>query len=66
MASATVDLLRTHPLVEEILDSHREHAAGDEHGWSSYRGHVYRVLNLARAVVPRRALNETDHYDTDR
>jgi hypothetical protein len=52
VASATVGLLRTHPLVEEILDSHREHAAGDERGWASYRGHVYRVLNLARAVVP--------------
>lgn len=32
-------LLRTHPLVEEILDSHRDHARGDERGWSSYRGH---------------------------
>ena len=52
VASATVDLLGTHPLVEEILDSHREHAAGDERGWASYRGHVYRVLNLARAVLP--------------
>src|SRR5947209_19053966 len=50
--SATVDLLTTHPLVEEILDSHREHAAGDERGWASYRGHGYRVLHLARAVVP--------------
>jgi hypothetical protein len=54
VASATVDILRSHPLVEEILDTHREHAAGDEHGWASYRGHVYRVFNLARAVVPDR------------
>ena len=52
MSSTTVDLLSTHPLVEEILDSHRDHAAGDERGWASYRGHVYRVFNLARAVVP--------------
>ncbi len=52
------DLLQTHPLVEEILDSHRNHAAGDERGWASYRGHVYRVLNLARAIVPDR-----DHRD---
>ncbi|MGH3697475.1 MAG: hypothetical protein ACRDRX_26415 [Pseudonocardiaceae bacterium] len=50
----TVDLLRTYPLVEEILGSHREHAGGDERGWTSYRGHVYRVFNLARAVVPDR------------
>jgi hypothetical protein len=52
MAPATADLLRTHPLIEEILDSHREHAEGDERGWTSYCGHVYRVLNLARALVP--------------
>jgi hypothetical protein len=54
MAPATADLLRTHPLVEEILDSHRDHAAGDERGWASYRGHAYRVLNLARVLVPDR------------
>jgi hypothetical protein len=52
MAPATADLLHTHPLIEEILDSHREHAEGDERGWAGYRGHVYRVLNLARAHVP--------------
>ena len=52
VSSVTADLLHTHPLVEEILDSHREHAVGDERGWASYRGHVYRVFNLARAVVP--------------
>jgi hypothetical protein len=56
--SATVDLLQKHPLVEEILDSHRDHAVGDERGWASYRGHVYRVLNLARAIAPDR-----DHRD---
>ena len=33
MASAAVDLLRAHPLVEEILDSHREHAAGPDHDY---------------------------------
>ncbi|MGH3981635.1 MAG: hypothetical protein ACRDST_02805 [Pseudonocardiaceae bacterium] len=54
----TVELFQTHPLVEEILDSHRDHAAGDERGWTSYRGHVYRVLNMARAIVPDR-----DHRD---
>jgi hypothetical protein len=32
VAPATGDLLCIHPLVEEILDSHREHAAGDERG----------------------------------
>ena len=52
MAPATADLLRTHPLVEEILDGHRDHAAGDERGWASHRGHAYPVLNLARVLVP--------------
>ncbi|MGH3973070.1 MAG: hypothetical protein ACRDS9_07070 [Pseudonocardiaceae bacterium] len=58
MPPVTADLLQTHPLVEEILDSHRDHAAGDERGWASYRGHVYRVLNMARAIVP-----DSDHRD---
>lgn len=52
MAPSTADVLHTHPLVEEILDGHREHAMGDERGWASYRGHVYRVFNLARVLVP--------------
>jgi len=47
-------LLHTHPLVEEILDCHRDHAKSDERGWSSYRGHVYRVFNMARVLVPDR------------
>ena len=58
MASTSTDLIHTHPLVEQILDSHREHALGDERGWASYRGHVYRVFNLARVLVP-------DHDDRD-
>jgi hypothetical protein len=51
-------LLNTPPLVEEILDSHQDHARGDESGWSSYRGHVYLVFNMARALV-----RDTDHRD---
>lgn len=51
-------VIETHPLIEEILDSHQDHAHGDDRGWSSYRGHVYRVFNMARAVVP-----DTDHRD---
>jgi hypothetical protein len=53
MTSTTTDLIRHHPIIEEILEGHREHARGDERGWASYRGHVYRVFNLARAVVPK-------------
>ncbi len=48
----TPGIIRAHPLVEEILDVHRDHARGDDEGYSGYRGHAYRVLNLARAIVP--------------
>lgn len=47
----TPDLIRTHPLVEEILDGHRARASGDDAGYAGYRGHVYRVLNFARGLV---------------
>lgn len=46
------ELVREHPLVEQILDDHREHARGDDVGWAGYSGHVYRVLNFARALTP--------------
>ncbi len=46
------ELIREDPLVEQILDEHRDHAGDDESGWNGYRGHVYRVLNLARALAP--------------
>jgi hypothetical protein len=51
MPPVMIDVVQNHPLVEEILDSHRDHASGDERGWASYRGHVYRVFNMARAIV---------------
>ncbi|HET9254795.1 MAG TPA: hypothetical protein VFO16_06285 [Pseudonocardiaceae bacterium] len=55
----TAGLVRTHPLIEEILDSHRDHSQGDERGWSSYRGHAYRVFNMARVLVPDRDDRDT-------
>jgi hypothetical protein len=51
----TPELVREHPLVEQILDAHRDRARGDDAGWNGYRGHVYRVLNLARALAPEAA-----------
>jgi len=48
----TPEIIHSHPLVEEILEGHRDHARGDDAGYSGYRGHVYRVLNFARALVP--------------
>jgi hypothetical protein len=47
----TPQLLTTHPLIEEILDAHADRACGDEAGFAGYRGHVYRVYNLARGLV---------------
>jgi hypothetical protein len=51
----TTEILPTHPLVEEIFASHRDHAHGDDAGYEGYRGHAYRVLNLARATAPDEA-----------
>jgi hypothetical protein len=47
----TPEILHTHPLVEQILDEHRDHAGGDDEGYRCYRAHIYRVLNFARALV---------------
>ena len=49
---ALTEIVHEHPLVEQILDDHRDHARGDDAGWAGYRGHVYRVVNLARALAP--------------
>jgi hypothetical protein len=40
------------PLVDEILESHRRYARGDDAGYAGYRAHVYRVVNFARALTP--------------
>jgi hypothetical protein len=46
------DIIDSHPLVEEILESHADRRCGDDAGFRGYHGHVYRVLNLARALAP--------------
>lgn len=46
-----LDIIERHPLIEEILESHRDHARGDLDGYRGYRGHVYRVFNLARSLA---------------
>jgi hypothetical protein len=45
-------IVRSLPLAEEILESHRDRAGGDDVGWDAYRAHVYRVINFARAFAP--------------
>lgn len=48
----TPDILRSLPLADEILESHRPRAHGDEAGFAAYKAHVYRVVNFVRALVP--------------
>ena len=48
----TPDILRSLPLADEILESHRQRAHGDEAGYDAYKAHVYRVVNFARALAP--------------
>jgi hypothetical protein len=51
-AVPTPEILRSSPLAEEILESHRHRAHGDDAGYDAYKAHVYRVVNFARALAP--------------
>jgi len=48
----TPEILRSLPLADEILESHRQCAHGDQAGYDGYKAHVYRVANFARALTP--------------
>jgi hypothetical protein len=48
----TPEILRDLPLAEDILESHRHRAHGDDAGYDAYKAHVYRVVNFARALIP--------------
>jgi hypothetical protein len=49
---STPEILRSLPLAEEILESHRHRARGDDAGYDAYKAHVYRLVNFARALAP--------------
>jgi hypothetical protein len=49
---APPELVREHPLVEQILEQHHDRARGNEAGWYGYRGHIYRIFNYARVLAP--------------
>lgn len=51
----TPEILRNSPLAEDILESHRYRAHGDDAGFDAYKAHVYRVVNFARALAPEDA-----------
>lgn len=51
-AMTTPEILHSSPLAEEILESHRHYARGDDAGYDGYKAHVYRVINFARAFTP--------------
>lgn len=46
------EIVRSVPLAEAILESHRHRAHGDDIGWDAYKAHVYRIINFARALMP--------------
>jgi hypothetical protein len=48
------EILHSLPVAEEILESHRQRARGDDAGYDAYKAHVYRVVNFARALTPDR------------
>jgi hypothetical protein len=48
----TPEILCSLPLADEILESHRQCAHGDQTGYGAYKAHVYRVVNFARALTP--------------
>ena len=50
----TPEILHSLPLVDDILESHRQCAHGDEAGYDAYKAHVYRTVNFARALTPDR------------
>lgn len=50
--TAPLEIVRSLPLVEEILESHRDRGRGDDAGYDAYKAHVYRVVNFARAFAP--------------
>jgi hypothetical protein len=45
-------LIDHHPLIDEILDSHKHVSGTDQAGYRGYRGHVYRMLNFCLALGP--------------
>ncbi|MFI5506306.1 HD domain-containing protein [Mycobacterium sp. NPDC051804] len=47
----TPEILENSSLAEEILESHRHYAHGDDAGYDGYKAHVYRVINFARAFT---------------
>jgi hypothetical protein len=51
-------ILRSLPLVDEILESHRHSAHGDVDGYDAYKAHVYRVVNFACALGPSEPVSE--------
>jgi hypothetical protein len=49
---STPQILQSSPLAEQILESHRRHAHGDDAGYDGYKAHVNRRINFARALTP--------------
>jgi hypothetical protein len=52
LRSRPMPSLVRHPLIDEILDSRRELARGQDLAFEGYRNHAHRVLSFALAVFP--------------
>jgi hypothetical protein len=47
-AMANPDLVRSYPLIDELLEARRNLFAGNESVYQGYRNHAYHILNFAR------------------
>jgi hypothetical protein len=46
--------IASHPLIDEILEEHRDWSEGHDAGWAGYRNHAQRVFVFARQLVEPR------------
>jgi len=48
---ATHDVVRSYPLIDELLEARRNLFGGDEKVYAGYRSHAYRILNFSRQWI---------------
>ena len=51
---ATHDIVRTYPLIDELLDARRKFFNNDDAVFAGYRNHAYHILNFARHWMEQR------------
>ena len=48
---ATHEIVRTYPLIDELLEARRSLFGGNDAVYAGYRSHAYRILNYARQWI---------------